>query len=213
MKKLSGIIFTTMLLVNIVDAQENKSVFGGGLHIGLKAGLNRSNVYDSKTQDFSNDPKIGFVGGAFASIPLSEFIGIQPEFLYSQKGFKGTGITLGQSYNFTRTTNYVDVPIFLAIKPVSFITILAGPQFSYLISQKDAFESTVFSVSQEQQFKNSDLRSNMLCIVGGLDFNLMSSAVISTRMGWDFQRNNENGSTSVPNYKNVWLQLTLGYRL
>ena len=213
MKKLLVIIFTTILIVNIVGAQESKSGYAGGLHFGLKAGLNRSNVYDSKTQDFRNDPKMGFVGGVFASIPLSEFIGIQPEILYSQKGFKGSGITLGQAYNVTRTTNYIDVPIFLAIKPISFITILAGPQFSYLTSQKDDFDNTLFSSSQEQQFQNSNLRRNMLCFVGGLDFNLMSAAVISTRMGWDFQRNNGDGTSSVPNYKNVWLQLTLGFRL
>jgi len=212
MKKLSVIIFTTMAFVTIVEAQVSKSDFSKGLHFGLKVGLNRSNVYDSKTQDFSDNPKIGFAGGAFLSFVLSESISIQPELLYSQKGFKGTGITLGQSYSFKRTTNFIDVPIFLAIKPVPLVTILVGPQFSYLLSQKDEFDATIFSSSQEQQFKNTDLRKNLLCFVGGLDFNL-TSTVISTRVGWDVQRNNGDGTTSVPNYKNAWLQLTLGYRL
>ncbi len=201
-----------MFIVNIVDAQKTKSDFSSGLHLGLKVGLNRSNVYDSKTQDFSDNPKIGFVGGAFVSIALNELISIQPEFLYSQKGFKGTGITLGQSYSFKRTTNFIDVPIFLAIRPASFVTLLVGPQFSYLVSQKDDFDVTMFSSSQEQQFQNTDLRKNLLCFVGGLDFNL-ASTVISTRLGWDVQRNNGDGTTSVPNYKNAWIQLTLGYRL
>ena len=211
MKKFLVMSIVTIFTVHIVGAQESKSDYSGGLHFGLKAGFNRSNLYDSKTQDFSYNPKFGFVGGAFLAIPLGKYFGVQPEVLFSQKGFKASGVTLGQPYNFTRTTNYIDVPIFLAIIPSPYVTILAGPQFSYLTSQKDVFDNTLYSSSQEQQFHNTNLRKNMLGFVGGLDFNL-ASAVIGTRIGWDVQSNNGDGSSSVPNYKNVWLQLTLGFR-
>jgi len=180
MKKFLEISMVSIFMVSIIWAQDGKG--SGNLHLGVKAGFNRSNMYDSKTQDFSKDPKFGFAGGAFITIPFGKVIGIQPEILYSQKGFKGSGVILGQSYNFTRTTNYIDVPLFLAIKPISVVTILAGPQFSYLLSQKDNFVTTVYSSSQEKEFNNDNLRRNILCFVGGLDFNVIP-VVISTRVG------------------------------
>lgn len=202
----------TLFLVNMAGAQESRSDNRSGVHFGLKAGINHSNMYDSKTQDFSADAKFGFAGGAFLTLPLGSFIGIQPEVLYSQKGFKGSGIILGQSYNFTRTTNYIDVPIFLAIKPISVVTVLVGPQFSFLLSQKDNFTTTAYSSNQEKEFNNDNLRKNMLCFVGGLDFNV-HPVIIGARVGWDFQNNNGDGTSSTPRYKNSWLQLTLGVRL
>ncbi len=212
MKKFLVVSMVTLFMVNMVGAQESRSDNRSGVHFGLKAGINHSNMYDSKTQDFSADAKFGFAGGAFLTLPLGSFIGIQPEVLYSQKGFKGSGIILGQSYNFTRTTNYIDVPIFLAIKPISVVTVLVGPQFSFLLSQKDNFTTTAYSSNQEKEFNNDNLRKNMLCFVGGLDFNV-HPVIIGARVGWDFQNNNGDGTSSTPRYKNSWLQLTLGVRL
>ncbi len=211
MKKFLLISIIAFFTVKGVSAQETKSDYTNVIHFGFKVGVNRSNIYDSKTQDFSEKPKFGFAGGAFIDIPLGKYFGIQPEVMFSQKGFKASGEILGQSYNFTRNLNFIDVPIFLAIKPSLFVTILAGPQLSYLISQKDVFENTLYSSSQEQQFQNTNLRKNILCFVGGLDFNL-APAVIGARVGWDLQRNNGDGSSSEPTYKNAWLQLTLGFR-
>ena len=63
--------------------------------------------------------------GAFLSLPVGKLIEIQPEVIYSEKGFKATGAFLGSNYSATRTTTYIDVPILLAIKPISYLTILA----------------------------------------------------------------------------------------
>ena len=57
--------------------------------------------------------------------------------IFSQKGFKSTGTFLGTDYETTRTTDYIDIPLFLAVKPVEYVTLLFGPQYSYLLKQKD----------------------------------------------------------------------------
>ncbi len=211
MKKFLLFSIVAIFTVQGISAQETKIDDVSGIHFGFKVGVNRSNIYDSKSQNFSDKAKLGFAGGAFLAIPFGKYFGIQPEVLFSQKGFKASGEVLGQPYNFTRTLNFIDVPIFLAIKPFSFVTILAGPQLSYLTSQKDAFDNTLYSSSQEQQFQNTNLRKNILCFVGGLDINLVP-AVIGARVGWDVQSNNGDGSSSDPKYKNAWIQLTLGFR-
>ena len=178
---------------------------------GLKAGVNNANVYDSEGDDFDTDAKLGFAGGAFLSVPLGKIIGLQPEVLFSQKGFKGRGKVLGGKYELTRTSNFLDVPLFLALKPATFLTFLGGPQFSYLLSQTDVFKNGQTTIAQEQVFNNENIRKNILCFVTGFDINF-NHGVIGLRAGWDIQNNRGDGSSSTPRYKNVWLQGTVGYR-
>jgi len=181
-------------------------------YVGPKVGYNYANVYDSEGEKFEADGRVGFVAGVFFTIPIGKFIGLQPEILFSQKGFQATGILLGSPYLLSRTTNYIDVPLLFSIKPGRVVTLLAGPQFSYLLSQKDVVESSTVNTAQEQEFKNDDIRKNTLCFLGGIDFNL-KRFVLGTRMGWDVLNNNGDGTSTTPRYKNVWLQTTIGYRL
>ena len=147
------LLVITMTVLNNVNAQSN-----GGF--GLKVGVNRSNIYDSKNDDVVADAKMGFAVGGFFAIPLGDYIGFQPEVLFSQKGFKGTGKILGSPYELKRTTNYIDVPILLALKPASFVSILVGPHYSYLLSQKDEFSNSTFTTTQTKEFDNDNIRKN-----------------------------------------------------
>jgi len=216
MKKINLIVLGLTALSTISVAQEavevkNTNDYRGDLMFGLKVGGNYSNVYDSQGEQFNADPKLGFAGGAFLTIPIGKFIGVQPEVLFSQKGFKATGSLLGSPYSFTRTTDFIDIPLFFAIKPTEFLTLLAGPQFSYLLKQKDVFTNTITSYSQEQEFSHDNVRKNIMGFVGGIDLTL-TRMVIGARAAWDVQTNNGDGSSTTPRYKNAWYQLTFGYR-
>lgn len=182
------------------------------IHLGVKAGLNYSNIYDSKGDNFDAEGKFGAAAGLFLAIPIGRFLGIQPEILYSQKGYKQTGAFLGSNYDLTRTSHYIDIPLLVSIKPASFITVQVGPQFSYLLKQKDVFKSALGTVAQQEEFTNDNIRKNTLCAVGGIDFNF-KRIIIGTRAGWDLQNNNGDGSSTNPRYKNAWVQATLGFRI
>ena len=201
---------SVVLLATGAFAQTTK-MSGSDARFGLKAGVNLSNVYDEQGEDFTADSKFGGAVGAFLAIPIGKFLGVQPEILFSQKGFKATGNILGGNYSMTRTTNYIDVPVFFLLKPSEFITIMAGPQFSYLVKQRDVFHNGSSSLSQEQEFENDDIRRNTLCFVAGVDINVRHF-VLGARGGWDVQNNREDGTSSTPRYKNTWLQATIGYR-
>lgn len=179
---------------------------------GLKAGINRSNVWDAKGQDFKADAVTGFAGGAFFSLPISRFIGVQPEVLVSQKGYQSTGTFLGNFYYNSRTTTFIDVPILFALKPSPFFTVLAGPQYSYLVNQKDETRFGANSTATEQQFNNDNVRKNIFGFEAGLDINI-KHVVISGRGGWDITHNNGDGTATTPRYRNNWMQLTLGFRI
>ncbi|NVN94072.1 MAG: PorT family protein [Bacteroidetes bacterium] len=209
-KKLILIIIAIIGMINIGNAQD-KNDSREVLKIGFKVGTNLSNVYDTKGEDFVADPKLGLVLGGFVSIPIGAFIGVQPEILFSQKGFKATGKVLGFPYEITRTTNYIDIPIFFTVKPLEALTIMAGPQYSYLLKQSDAFNSSIVSTLQEQEFNNDNIRKNTFSFIWGADVNI-SSLVIGGRVGWDLSNNNGDGTSTTPRYKNVWYQLTLGLR-
>ncbi|MDD2278805.1 MAG: porin family protein [Bacteroidales bacterium] len=205
MKKTILFLFALALLVaNVSIAQD--------IHFGPKVGLNLANVYDTKGEKFDADAKLGFVAGAFLSIPIGSFLGIQPELLYSQKGFKASGSTLGVPYTFTRTLNYLDIPLLITLKPTPMLTILAGPQYSYLLSRKEVFSNSLITTEQQDEFKNDNIRKNTLCFIGGFDVNV-SRLIIGARVGWDLYQNVGDGTSITPRYKNVWYQVTLGFSI
>lgn len=178
---------------------------------GLKVGMSISNVYKSTGNDFQADTKYGLTGGALITIPIDKYFGIQPEISYSQKGYKGSGRILDAPYEMTRTSFFIDVPIQVAFKPTEFIKILAGPQFSYLVKQRDEFTNSATSFAQSQEFNNDNLRKNILGFVFGVDVNL-KHMVLGARAGYDLQKNNGDGTSSTPRYKNVCFWGTVGYR-
>tara|TARA_R110000737_G_scaffold348572_1_gene382735 strand:- start:15882 stop:16520 length:639 start_codon:yes stop_codon:yes gene_type:complete len=200
------VLSITGLWAQSEDRREN-------FEFGIKAGINASNVWDEQGEDFRADTKAGLAAGVWFGIPIGTFLGVQPEILISQKGFKGSGTLLGFPYSFSRTTSYLDIPLLVQLKPAEFITILAGPQFSYLFNQKDNYTFGTSSIDQEQQFSNDNIRKNILGFVVGLDL-LYENLVVSGRAGWDFQSNNGDGTNSTtPRYKNQWLQFTLGFKI
>jgi hypothetical protein len=178
-------------------------------HIGAKAGVNINNAYDVDTRNFKSAKKSGFMGGVFLNIPMGKFVGLQLEGLYSQKGTNGTGTINGVEYTLKRTTNNIDVPLMLQFKPLKFISIMAGPQFSYMLSQKDVYNDPANTTIREE-FHNQDIRKANIGVTAGADV-YMLGLVFSGRVGADLLRNSTT-NTLAPNYKNIWGQLGVGFR-
>ena len=211
MKKVILVFAFATFMFGSIFAQKSSADFREKLTFGVKAGANLSNVYDSQGEQFNADPKLGLAAGVFVALPLGKYFGIQPEILFSQKGYKGSGSILGSNYSFSYTSNYIDVPLLLAFKPISLITIVAGPQYSFLIKDNYTFNSALINIDQEYEFENDNIRKNTLSFLGGIDFNL-NRIVIGTRVGWDLQSNKGDGTSETPRYKNIWYQATIGFR-
>lgn len=195
-----------------VQAQDRNTEWREKVVVGVKVGANIANVWDSQGQDFQADPKVGFAGGLFLGIPIGEAFGLQPEILFSQKGFIASGTLLGTGYSVKRTTSYIDIPLQFQIKPAEFLTVVLGPQYSFLVHQQDVYTFGANSIVQEQEFRNDEIRKNILGFVAGADLSI-SNFVFAPRMGWDLVSNNGDGSSSTPRYKNRWIQLTVGVKI
>lgn len=210
MKLMQTLLVGTFIFLSLNSFAQD---FREKLNFGLKAGVNFANVYDSEGEDFVADFKTGFAGGAFVTIPLGRFLGIQPEIMFSQKGMKASGSFGLVDYSVKSTKSYIDIPLLLAIRPADFISILVGPQFAFQVASKDKFE--LGNVSSEnsstESFDDLNIRKNMFGAHLGLDINI-KHFVISPRAALDFQDNKGDGSSFRPRYKNYYLQLTVGYR-
>ena len=202
------VVAVLFFATTMVSAQSDAS---NRVSLGLKFGANLSNVYDTEGEEFEADAKLGMATGLFITLPITHFLGFQPELLFSQKGYRGSGSVLGSDYSFKRTTNYIDVPLLLTFRTGDYLTLLFGPQYSFLLSQNYTFKSDVLDISRDEQFDNENLRKNTFCVTGGVDINL-SNIVIGARAGWDVQSNEGDGTSSTPRYKNMWYQATIGYR-
>lgn len=181
------------------------------ISVGVKAGANYANVYDAEDADFDSDGKLGLATGLFVTVPIGQFFGIQPEILFSQKGYQSSGSILGLDYDLKRTSNYLDIPLLFALKPGGFLTVLIGPQYSYLLKQTDVFNNPISNIVIEQEFENENVRKNILGFITGVDVNI-NHFVVGARVSWDLLNNNGDGSSNTPRYKNVIGQVTLGYR-
>ncbi len=211
MKKLILVFVFATLMFGSAFAQKSNADFREKVSFGVKAGINISNVYDSQGEQFNADAKLGLAAGIFVALPIGKFIGVQPEILFSQKGYKGSGSLLGSNYSYTYTSNYIDVPLLFAIKPISLITILVGPQYSFLVKDSYKFDSALINIDQEHVFENDNIRKNTLSFLGGVDFNF-KRIVIGTRVGWDLQANKGDGTSETARYKNIWYQATIAFR-
>lgn len=214
--KNSILLFAIIALTGInsysqTDSTTSTSDQRDHLLFGVKLGLNYSNVYDAQGENFVADAKFGVALGGFVSIPIGTFIGVQPELLYSQKGYKSSGTYLGTSYSMTRTTDFLDIPIYFVVKPVENISLLFGPQYSYLLKRTDDFTGGSLSASDIQTFTNDNLRKNIFGLAGGLDINI-DHLIIGLRAAWDTTSNNGDGTSYTPRYKNMWYQATIGFR-
>jgi hypothetical protein len=178
---------------------------------GFKAGVNYSNIYDVTSENFAADYKFGFAGGIFMSIPIGKYLGVQPELLYSEKGYEVSGSIEGSTFNNTHKSKYLDIPVYLQLKPSDVLTVVFGPQFSFLLHKTNDFSDSFLSDDQEQEFDNIDINKFTFGLSGGLDFNI-GHVVLGGRIGWDLTQNNGQGTTISPQYRNLWYQATLGFR-
>lgn len=136
MKKL---ILAGLMLVSALQIQAQDS----GNHFGIKLGPNFT------TLDGASDatPKVGFHIGLFAEFPVGNNFAIQPELVYSLQGatndFNYSWGNDDVNDNFARwdrlNLSYLNVPVMLkySFPKVKGLSVLAGPQFGFLVSARE----------------------------------------------------------------------------
>jgi hypothetical protein len=183
-----SIVFTSMLLavpLTTADAQNP-------LKIGARGGFIVGNVEGDDSPDFGS--REAFVGGVFTNLPLIRGLVLQPELLYAQKGGEFSTTLEGIPVDIILKMDYIEIPILLKYGfatngPVTPF-ILAGPVFSFNVSSKTEFKTSVIGFPFAVEVDNYNEKSTDLGLALGVgaDFSLGPvSLVFDARYTTGFQ--------------------------
>lgn len=136
------------------------------LSLGMQLGAALSNhSISSKTPVTPTAAKAGFILGASLEAAMTDFIWVQPELLYIQKG------SSIDEHGIATTThlNYIDIPLFLKAKfdakPVR-PYIMAGPSIGILVS-KGVDRAVNGKTATDTTFASESLDVNLVAAIGG----------------------------------------------
>lgn len=217
LKELVGISFAILLLLGTshVQAQDNNP----GPKIGIKGGFNLSQLYVDQPNAEDEKMKVGYHFGVFGKIPVTNFLAIQPEVLYTNVGSKVTyggsdfenlfGVEPGEvRFNL----NYVQVPVALAVN-LGPLNVHAGPYVAYLASAnvKDLKKSDL-STRDIQELKTEDFNRFDYGLVGGIGFDVQN-VTVSARYNYGLREIGNSGLAGnlTENSKNSVVQISLGF--
>lgn len=180
---------------------------------GIKGGVNFSNIIKTNDRNFDTQFKPGLNAGLFVDIPVVDGLSFSPELMFSQKGYKTTGSSLlGVANEYSVTTNFIEIPILAKINAADKFSIFVGPQVSFLASTKEKFTRGDATYQNKIRNENENLKKSLVGGVIGLGVGLTDQLSLQGRYALDFQKNNENGSSETPMYKNQVIQTSLAYR-
>lgn len=184
---------------------------GDQTRFGFKAGANLMKVGELRfgDDDYGSDHKVGFQAGIYAELPLGSNFAFLPEATFIQKGGKVEATANGNNGKLETTLNYVDIPFMIGYRATPDLTIFAGPQVSFLLSQK-----TITHVNGEQLGDdNTDtdgLRKSLAGAAAGLGYRLGNNLNINARYMMDFQDATKD-DIDLGSLKNSGFALSLGY--
>lgn len=181
---------------------------------GVKGGVNFSNIIKTNDENFNTEFKPGINAGIFLEIPIVSSLAFAPELMFSQKGYKTSGTSLlGGANEYSVTTNFIELPVLAKINASDKFNIVFGPQVSFLTSTKETFKQGSDSYQKTIREENDNLKKSLFGGVVGLGINITEKMSLNGRYALDFQKNNENGTTETPRYKNQVYQVSLGFKL
>jgi hypothetical protein len=177
------------------------SAHAQSIRFGLKAGANLSNLSGDLVNQNQYNNRFGFHGGVMLNFGLAnDLISIQPEVLYSQKGFKYADQQYTTPLGTYRNTgnvryDYLDVPVMVRLK-VSGVFFEVGPQYSYLMNistdRTQTYQSTSATTPSTVGTAGSgttnldNVNRNELGYVGGLGFQSSQGFLLGVRYNGAF---------------------------
>lgn len=217
MKKLTFVAAAALLCIAAISSTAQAQ----GVRLGLKAGANLSNFSGNLTDENRFQNKFGFVGGVMLNAPLvaDGFLSIQPELLYSQKGYKNNSSSVFGLYRYEGRANYnyLDLPVLVKINAGGFF-VEAGPQFNYLLNRNDETVRYNNLTGNRVEYGSGDydlsnVRRFEVGYAAGIGFQSTNGLILDLRYNGaftDFSKDGYQGN-DLRNARNSVFQASLGY--
>lgn len=192
-------LLSVALVAGVAGLAQAQSV-----RVGIKAGATLAKITgDDVVQDYKN--KVGLNAGVMMQFGLApkNFIALQPEILYSQKGAR----TENGAVESKSTLHYIDVPVLLRINADGPFFEL-GPQVGFLVGVKNELQNGSGSVSgtDKSAYKTVDFGG-----VVGVGYQLRGGASIGVRYNMGFTPVYKDVAGTKTKQYNSAFQLQLGY--
>ncbi|HEY4206864.1 MAG TPA: porin family protein, partial [Puia sp.] len=146
-------VLISFVLLTTVTA----SSYAQKLHLGVVAG---TNMYKVTGRSFDEKFKPAFSAGVYGEYTINRMMAIQPELLWNQiitrtdqdfsQIYPGVGVADADVY-----LNYISLPVMFAFKPTPELSVLLGPQYSYLVDQTSGL--LIGNSRDKDAFSKSDL--------------------------------------------------------
>lgn len=187
-------------------------------NIGIKAGLNFSQLYINQPNAENEQMKLGYHFGLFGTIPLNQHLMLQHEVLYTDVGSKITygGSDLAALYGIASGEvrfylNYVQVPLTTVVNIGPF-GVSAGPYAAYLLSAKvKDLKSSDLNGTERKELNTDDFNRIDYGLVGGLTW-YVASVTIGARYNYGLREIGKHGlaGSLTRDSKNAVAQLYIG---
>ncbi|WP_071594885.1 porin family protein [Pontibacter roseus] len=197
-------IFLLLAVVLGMAATQANAQQNTGVRFGIKAGVNLSewqgetinsaqDLMDMTNGSLTRKMREGFHVGGVVTIPVAPGFEIEPGLLYSQKGMRLVGKVPLEQFDFlnarvtvTNKAEYIDLPLLAKLYVGEGFHIFAGPQVSYLLSNKVHVEAGALgfnALNQEWDMKNG-FREFDVAATGGIGYRFASGLNLSA--GYDY---------------------------
>jgi hypothetical protein len=206
MKMQSNILCALTLFLTasfgMLHAQDNNV----NTEFGVKGGLNMSNLYTDDADD--ENVLFGFNAGVYATLPVSDFIAIQPELLFTTRGSELEYNNALAQGNVKLKLNYIELPLLVRVNITKNFNVHAGGYASYMVSAKSTGDG---DFEFEDQYDTDDFNKFDAGIAAGVgvDFNPIS---VGLRYNYGLTTIEKDGDDS-SDLKNSNLSLYLSYKL
>jgi len=174
--------------------------FAQGPKIGIKGGASVNKITG---KSFNNQFSFGYHIGGFATIKISEKIGIQPEVLINQTNVD-TSSKFSDIYAFNKVNgvklNQLSIPLLLNYSPNKFVSFQTGPQYSILMNK-----DKTFIANGKDAFKTGDFS-----MLGGIQLNITKIRVYAR---YAVGLSNLNDIDDKEKWKSQSVQLGVGFTL
>jgi hypothetical protein len=159
-------IFFFILFALLVGMSNQSLVAQSMGKAGIKGGFNASKIYIDNTID--GNALIGFHAGVYGQFLSSKIFAIQPELLFSTKGYKAQ-YTEPANQEIKYKLNYLDLPVLAVIKLGDAGEIHLGGYASYLLSATISYDPNL--TTGINKISKDDLKSYDYGLSGGLGIN------------------------------------------
>jgi hypothetical protein len=179
---------------------------------GVKGGFNMSNLYQNDADD--ENVLYGFNAGVYATLPVSDFIAIQPELLFTTKGAELDYNNAFASGNAKFKLNYIELPLLVRVNITKNFNVHAGGYASYLVSSKVTGDGD-FNFEEEIDTDDLNKFDAGLSAGVGVDFTPIS---VGLRYNYGLttvgkERTFAGTTYTIPDAKNSNLTLYVSYKL